>query len=146
MDPGVFGTEIPLSRAEQLLTACSCPGPTEGEAAGDIVRSWESGSNFGFVFADGKLATYRPSEASPEEFIKEIETSLASPDESGPIGELLDFRGTRAWVKEVDAHGPAFIEWVEGSTNITYVGASGEPLSELIEFVGALTKVTESGS
>jgi hypothetical protein len=129
-----YGNTVDVETALTLATACSCPRPgVTGEAAlADVTRAWVKDDDFGFVFTDGLTLSYEATSATPDEFVKRIEESLENPDESGPIGMLVSLRGTGAWVKELDAHGPAFAEWVEGGMEVTLIGGEKQELAALL--------------
>jgi hypothetical protein len=135
-----YGNTVDVDIVLTRATACVCPMPgASGEAAlAEVTRAWVKDDDFGFVFSNGMTLSYEASSATPDEFIKRIEESLASPDESGPIGTLVPLRGTEAWVKELDAHGPAFVEWVEGGKELTLIGGEKQELSALLNLAAEL--------
>jgi len=143
-DRTAYGKTIALPDALALIDDCGCPGlPPVGDAGqSHVVRAWEKDADFGFVFTDGTDLSYEATSETPEEFVGRIEASIADPDESGPVGRLLPLRGTQAWVKELDEHGPAFVEWVEAGTELTLIGGAGRDLSVVLEAARGLISNT----
>ena len=125
-----------------MVRDCGCPGlPDEGQAAPvDVVRVWAEGTHFGYIFVDDFTITYKDTGKTPDEFAEGIRRYNENPDETGAIGKLVGLRGTTAWVAELNEHGNAFVEWVEGTRNIVIAGGESQlPLGVLLEIAEGLS-------
>ena len=139
-EPGTLlgGSDVPLPQVPQLLSDCSCIGPSASSAPlsiPNIVRAQTNATDqIALTFRSSAVLIDTPDSRTPEQYGEDAAQMV----QSGEPWQTLELRGTIALATDADSSGPASLSWVESEHLVQLIDYSGGSLSNLIVEATAL--------